>query len=434
MRDIVALAIKDLRLLARDKAAFFFAVGFPLVYAILFGMIFGGDGASEDQAISIAIVDEDHSPRSQEFVDLLVQAPELSVHELGRDEARQKVRQGKISAWIRLEKGFGSDERQIFSGQAPVLELGIDPSRPAEAGVLEGLLMRYGFENLMARFQDPEALAQSFSASKKSMSQDPKLSPERVRTLGSFFDSSLLFSKQIKALEKLSQDESPSGDTEPFAFQPFTIRRARASRQRTGIPHSAFDVSFPQSIAWAIMGSAAGFALSLAVERTRGTLIRLRAAPMSPIRILYGKGLACLLTNLSVISLLLLVGHFAFGVSCDRPALLVMAIASAAIGFVGLMALLAVIAKTEQAAGGIGWAFFLIMAMIGGAMMPLFLMPKWMQNAGVISPVHWTILSLEGAIWRDFSFEEMLLPCGVLLAIGAAGFALAARLFRVEVA
>ena len=35
-----------------------------------------------------------------------------------------------------------------------------------------------------------------------------------------------------------------------------------------------------------------------------------------------------------------------------------------------------------------------------------------------------SILALEGAVWRNFSVVEMLVPCGVLVGIGAATFSL----------
>jgi ABC-2 type transport system permease protein len=61
-------------------------------------------------------------------------------------------------------------------------------------------------------------------------------------------------------------------------------------------------------------------------------------------------------------------------------------------------------------------------------------MPDWMQTASNLSPIKWGILALEGAIWRGFSWTEMLLPCGILLAVGAVCFALGVRnLARAEV-
>jgi ABC-2 type transport system permease protein len=71
-------------------------------------------------------------------------------------------------------------------------------------------------------------------------------------------------------------------------------------------------------------------------------------------------------------------------------------------------------------------------AMLGGGMVPLFFMPSWMQSVGSVSPVKWGILALEGAIWRGFGLAELALPCGVLLAVGAAGLAAGALLFDAE--
>jgi len=94
------------------------------------------------------------------------------------------------------------------------------------------------------------------------------------------------------------------------------------------------------------------------------------------------------------------------------------------------MMTVAVLGKTEQAAGGLGWAIMMPLTMFGGGMVPLFVMPAWMQAVSNVSPVKWGILALEGATWRGFSAAEMALPIGVLVLVGLAGFALGVRLFR----
>ena len=91
---------------------------------------------------------------------------------------------------------------------------------------------------------------------------------------------------------------------------------------------------------------------------------------------------------------------------------------------------LSVVADTEQSASGAAWATLLVFALLGGGMVPLFVMPGWMLTASGVSPARWAILAFEGALWRGFSPAEMGLPLGVLLAIGAAGLALGTRLFR----
>jgi ABC-2 type transport system permease protein len=72
----------------------------------------------------------------------------------------------------------------------------------------------------------------------------------------------------------------------------------------------------------------------------------------------------------------------------------------------------------------------MLMAMFGGGMIPLAFMPSWMQILSHGSPVKWAIFAMEGAIWRDFTPAEMLLPCAVLLALALAFFTLGVLLLR----
>ena len=131
-----------------------------------------------------------------------------------------------------------------------------------------------------------------------------------------------------------------------------------------------------------------------------------------------------------VISFLVVIGMNVFGMPMQSFALLAVALFAIAICFSGLMMMLAALAKTEQALNGMGWAVLMIFAMVGGAMLPLFLMPEWLQHASHVSPVKWGILALEGAIWRDFSLREMLLPCTVLLGIGLVSYAVGLNRFK----
>ena len=84
--------------------------------------------------------------------------------------------------------------------------------------------------------------------------------------------------------------------------------------------------------------------------------------------------------------------------------------------------LISVLGKTEQAVAGAGWAILLVMSMTGGGMVPLMAMPEWMFKLGHISAVKWSILAMEGAIWRGFGPAEMAQPIIILLSVGVVGF------------
>ena len=67
----------------------------------------------------------------------------------------------------------------------------------------------------------------------------------------------------------------------------------------------------------------------------------------------------------------------------------------------------------------------LILAAIGGSMIPRFLMPPWLQQLGWATPHAWVIDAYQGALWRDEGAGELYRAWIVLAAIGAAGLVIA---------
>lgn len=464
MKAVMALALKDIRLLIRDKSGFFFTFFFPMIVAVFFGAIFSGSSGKGPQSIPILVVDEDHSAESAEFVGLLAKSDELRVELTTREEAVDKVRRGASVAFVALKKGFGDARKNIFWGRPPEIEIGVDPSRTATAGMLHGILMKYGVQGFQKTFSNPLLMRSSISEAipevKESQDMDPVM---KTRFLGFLteLDGFMEYLDQT-ATETAREQSGDAAMEEPFpkvlptgsilgndagetdnagtetgsaagdgfsGFMPLSIRNTEIMREQIG-PRSGYEVSFPQGIMWGIIGCAASFGISLVVERSRGTLIRLRSAPISLLQILAGKGLACLLTTLAISTGLIFLAALVFHVELHSVPLMAMALMSVCTGFVGIMMLLSVLGKTERSAGGIGWAVLMVMSMLGGGMIPLFIMPRWMQTLSTISPVKWSMLAMEGAIWRQFTFTEMLRPCSIILGVGIICFSIGVTVFR----
>jgi ABC-2 type transport system permease protein len=153
-------------------------------------------------------------------------------------------------------------------------------------------------------------------------------------------------------------------------------------------------------------------------------------APLSRANILAGKALACFLACIVVICFQWAGAKFIFGMPINKPVFFIPAAACAVFCFVGLMMIVSTLGRTEQAAAGLAWALFMIMAMLGGGMIPLLFMPQWLRSINHISPIKWSILAMEGAMWRNFTLTEMFIPCGVLLAIGGISFLLGVMILR----
>jgi ABC-2 type transport system permease protein len=421
MRAVLALAVKDLRLLLRDKAGLFWVIGFPLLMALFFGSIFSTAGHEPTQGMKIAVVDQDNSPASRAFVDKLRTSAAVNVTTLPLDSARLMARQGKMIAYVLLRSGFGETQALTF-GPAPDtggIEVGIDPSRRAEIGYLEGLLNQAYFALLQKQFTDPQAGRRSIPKQLASIAADTNIPADQRAILTGFLSDLDTFYSRIKV------DSTHSGEVATMSGPKINV--VDVSEKWTG-PHSSWEITFPAAILWGLIGCAAAFSVSIVSERTRGTFLRLCLAPISRMQILAGKGLACFLACLADAVLILSLGVLVFGVRLSNPAGLLAAIVAAAFCFVGLTMLLSVLGKTEQSVSGSGMAIMLVMAMVGGGMIPLFVMPKWLLAISNFSLVKWGILALEGAIWRGFSPGEMLLPLAVLLIAGAACFTVGATI------
>ncbi|HXK61726.1 MAG TPA: ABC transporter permease [Acidobacteriota bacterium] len=418
MREVIAIAVKDLRLMLRDKAGFFFIFFFPLLIAIFFGTLFVNEGSTANR-LKVFVIDEDQTSASQAFVDRLKAAPELEVHPASRQEAVDRVRRGGGTAYIAVLAGFA--EGNIFGDNPPAVELGVDPTRRAEEGLLEGVLMKYASERLSELFTDPAKATASLEQWRQEVLKQPELSAAERQKVAGFLED---LSNVISRMPPAEDDGQPQG-----RFEPLRIEKADVQVHWEG-PPSSYAVTFPQGVMWGILGCAAAFGISLVIERTRGTLVRLRMAPLGRGHILAGKALACFITMVTLSVTLLVFARLVFGVRPGSLSKLAFALGAVAVCFVGIMMLLSVLGRTEQAAGGIGWAVVVVMAMLGGGMLPLFFMPKWLQAISHFSPVKWGILAMEGAMWRGFSYTEMLLPCAILLAIGTVCFAVGERAFK----
>jgi ABC-2 type transport system permease protein len=369
----------------------------------------------------VGAVDEDGSPASAALLKRLGDAGGVALTPLPRAEAEARVRSGKLTAAVRVPKGYAEADARLFHGEPRKLELVVDPAHAPEAAMLEGILTGAAMQSMQDLFSGGDGSRRMVETALKDLSGSAE-GPERASTER--------FLGEVRTYLD-AQPPPQAGGAAGGGWKPLEIEKRELRADRVG-PASAFDVTFPQGIIWGVIGCALGFALSLVQERTRGTLTRLRASPLSAGHVMAGKALACFTAITSVEALLFAVGRIGFGVRPSSWGLAGAAALSVAVCFVGIMMLVAVLGKTEQSASGLGWAIMMPLTMLGGGMVPLFAMPAWMQAAGTVSPVKWAILALEGAIWRGFTPAQLALPCAVLVAVGVGGFLLGAWRYRAQ--
>src|SRR6185436_17963589 len=96
--------------------------------------------------------------------------------------------------------------------------------------------------------------------------------------------------------------------------------------------------------------------------------------------------------SMSQLTVMFLFAWIVFGldITLNIPSLMLM-ISATAFACSSFGVFLASFAKSRQQVQGLSTLIILVMSAVGGSMIPLFLMPSWMQKIAVVSVNYWGI-------------------------------------------
>ena len=214
-------------------------------------------------------------------------------------------------------------------------------------------------------------------------------------------------------------------------------------REESAYPekYRTLPTSVQQNVpAWTLFGMffiVIPLAGTLIRERQEGTLTRLLTMPVASSSLLLGKVFAYLLICLVQFGLMLLVGRFVLPL-LGTPvlelgsapfALLTVAI-SAALAACGYGILVGVLARSYDQASTFGAVSVVIAAALGGVMVPVYVMPRVMQNISVVSPLGWGLEAFLDIFVREGSLRTVWPQVGQLVGFFVVCVLVAALVFR----
>jgi len=430
---IRALIRNDIRLYFTDRRAVVVGVLVPILIAAFFGYIFGGTGGSEDQGkIPVAIVDEDQSSVSHAISADLAADPLLQVSALDRAAAGEQVKSGKQNAAAIFPQGFGEQAtRSLFSGaNKPQVKLLVDPSQNTGARVIEGLLAQYSMQEI-----SKEAFTGSYGrkAIDSYLEQLDKLEPTPLRA-----DLRTLLGAARKLNDQIDSDAEPgstAGASEQRKFGlsiPYTLASTPVTA-RDNTPYNSYAHSFAGMAVQFILFAGIDAGVLLLLTRQRGIWQRLRSAPLSRSEFMLARALATTLIGLFQIALIYIAAVLVFQVRIDGswPGFIAVCISFCLLNATfGLM--LATLGRSASTTRGLAMMATLLLVMLGGAWVPAFVFPRWLQNVSRYLPTRWAMDGLDGATWRGLPFDAAVLPVLVLIGCAAACLLVAIWRFRWE--
>ena len=371
MNAFIALVRKDLWLHFSNRRAVIMSIVAPILIAAFFGSLFG-DQSAKPGRIPVAVTDLDRSDVSARVVAALHADTTLEVRDAPADAALAQVRAGKLRAAMVLPAGFGDQARAaLFTGGVkPEVVLHYDPSQATVLPMVRGLLAQHVMSS-MAR-------------------------------------------------------STPGG---PSFSVPFATREVEAG-SKPQARYNSYAHSFAGMGVQFILLMGVDIGVTLLLMRRLGLWKRLRAAPLTRGTLLGSRIASAALIALIVFAFIYAVAFAAFGVRVEGSVvgfvavLIAFALLAASFGL-----LIAALGRTPEATRALAILATLLLVMLGGAWVPSFIFPAWLQTASLFVPTRWAIDGLDAMTWRGLGLQAALAPVAVMLGFAAAFAALAIQRF-----
>ncbi len=422
MNAFIALLRKDLVLHFSNRRAVLMSLVAPILIAAFFGSLFGGGDKGPAQ-IPVVLTDLDQSPLSARIVANLRGDPALRLSEAPAAVARAQVRAGKQRAAVLLPAGFGAQaSRALFGGAAkPEVLVFYDPSQAMVLPMVKGLLAQHVMQPVsQSALSGGSPVVSDLRAQ---MQQAGNLPDDRRQALVSMFDSIA----RVQALPAAASAADAVASATPAAAAsgaanpaggigiPFSTRDEEAVSE-LGARYNSYAHSFAGMGVQFILLMGVDMGVGLLLMRRMGLWKRLRAAPLSRAQLLGSRIASCALIGLIVFAIVYAVAVAFFGVriSGSVPGFVAVLVAFALLtSSFGLM--IAALGRTPEATRGLAILATLLMVMLGGAWVPSFIFPPWLQTVSMWMPTHWAVDGLDAMTWRGLPLQAALLPVAALL-------------------
>ena len=427
-----ALIRKDLQLFASDRRAVLMGFAVPIAIASFFGSIFSGASNTQAAKIPIAIVDLDRSAVSARVIDGARNDAAFTVTITDADAARDAVRKGTTTVAVIIPARFGDASGRAFFGQGekPALDLLYDPSHAMELAMVRGVLTQYVMEAVSADVFGG-AGGQTMIADTLKKLPDSSMPKEQQALLAQLLTSVQHFNAARATASPASAD-GVTGGVAPGLTMPYSVK-ATAVTSGTAVAYNGYAHAFAGMGIQFLLFAAANLGVEVLLERQRGLWKRLRAAPISRRTILVGKALSGAIIALAQLLVSFGFAMLVFGVRIHGSVIGFIAVAAAAAVMASTFGLLiAALGKTPSATRGVTTFAILIMVMLGGAWVPTFIFPAWLQKLTVVIPVRWAVDGLDAMTWRGLGIHSAIAPVAALVGFAALFWIVANNRFRWE--
>jgi ABC-2 type transport system permease protein len=382
MRPALLISAKDLRQRLRDRSAIMVAFIVPLGLAFVFNATLGGI-ATGGTAFHYGVVDQDRSQISAVFVDDVLPAVQESgairVEALASEaQGRRMLADGDLVAMFVVPAGFGS---AVQGSDAARIRIVGDVDEPTGTQVARSIATRFAAD----------------------------LSAVRV-AVATVTDPHEATPAELQALAERAAAVANPVDVADVTAATKELDMTTYYAAGMAVFFLFFTVQF-------------GVA-SLLDERKDGTLSRLLAAPIGRGAILGGKLLTSFVIGTLSMATLIVATSLLLGADWGNPLGVALLVLSGVLAAVGIMSIVATLAKTSEQAGNWQSIIAVVLGMLGGVFFPISQAPGILPKLSLLTPQAWFMRGLSD-LAGDPSWTVVLPAALAMLAFAAVTSAIA---------
>ncbi len=431
MLAIWATFIKELIELRRDRAGLLVLLVMPMALVLIVSLVQDSVMQATGEApIRVLFVDKDRSFLGTAMEKQLRSSGGLEIvsrlngKELDEDQARDLVIKGEYQFCVIIPPGTGNALRKRItkSSKSAFAGIRVKGASPETAPLPESLTVLFdptvqgAFRTAVVNSLKSVMLGIEFS--ERGAILEKTLPQEMNRMM------QIMMNLQPKGDSTGMQDSSRSSSSKFTMEIDPVLRLSEASAVHSRILKR--PTSAQQNVpAWALFGMffiVVPLSGVLIREQQTGTYLRLMTMPVAMLSLLAGKVCAYLLVCMLQFTLMLGAGVFllpllgtsglAFGPELVTIIPIALAASLAATGY-GL--LVGTLAKTYEQASMFGAVSIVIAAALGGVMIPVYVMPRYMQDISIFSPLSWGLTAFQDIFVRGGSLRSVIPEVSYLL-------------------
>lgn len=399
MKQVVYIILNDLKRRLRSPAAVVFIMLIPIVITLIIGLVFGRSGDVGVPQITVLLDDRDEGIFGRFLGQAMRQdrlAEMIDLVPVSGEEGREMMGEGKASALITIPETF----TEHILDQVPDTILVL--KNPAEA-FLPAIVEEIVVTTALMLDRGNRVFADELGEVRAMLERDRWPTGDEVQRFLDGARSKLVLAEGYVADSIITYDVVDEVSEEP--------------EEEGGL--NLFAYLLPGTLLIGLLFISEISMRDIFRERSTGTLDRLLTTPVGTGHYIAGKVLATFSITALACIVLLIVGRFAFGIDVGRPVPLVIHFIGTILMCTGLVTLFYGFIRTERAADAIMSIVIVVLALLGGSMVPYEQMGAGMRGIAPFSPVFWASDGFKKIFIEDWGVSELGLHIAVLYGLAA---------------